>query len=85
MNTIDYTVIEQRKIQLITMITQLYDIDLLDAIEEILLNNKKDWWHTISDAEKKAIDIGLDDIKHGRVISHEQAMAKIENRYKDLL
>ncbi len=84
MKTIDYTVIEQRKMQLITMITKLYDVDLLDAIEDILLSNKKDWWHTISDAEKRAIDLGLDDIKNGRVVSHEQAMAKIENHYKNL-
>lgn len=84
METTDYTIIEQKKIQLITIITQLYDLDLLDAIENLLINSKKDWWQTISDAEKRAIDIGLEDIKHGRVMSHEQVMKEVEERYKDL-
>lgn len=84
METTDYTIIEQKKIQLITIITQLYDLDLLDAIENLLINSKKDWWQTISDAEKRAIDIGLEDIKHGRVISHGQVMKEVEERYKDL-
>ena len=84
MVTTDYSIIEQRKIQLITMITQLYDLDLLDAIEDLLLKSKKDWWQTISEAERQAIDIGLEDIKHGRIISHEQVMKEFEERYKDL-
>ena len=84
MATTDYTIIEQRKIQLITMITQLYDLDLLDAIENLLLSSKKDWWQTISDAERQAIDIGLEDLKHGRTVSHEQVMKELDERYKDL-
>lgn len=84
MRLIDISSIEQRKLQLITMITQLYDLDLLDAIENIMLNSEKDWWQSISNAEKRAIDIGLDDIKHGRLISHEEIMKEIEERYKDI-
>ena len=84
MNTTSQFAIEQRKIQLITMITQLYDSDLLDSIESLLLDSKKDWWQTISDAEKRAIDKGLEDAKQGRVISHEQVMKEFEERYKDL-
>ena len=84
MTTTDYSILEQRKIQLITMITQLYDLDLLNAIENLLITSKKDWWQTIRDAEKKAIDIGLDDIKNDRLVSNEQVMKEIEERYKDL-
>ena len=80
----NYTIIEQRKMQLISMITQLYDLDLLDAIENLLLGSKKDWWQTISDAEKRAIDVGLEDIKKGRIMSHEQVMKEVNERYKDL-
>ena len=84
MTTIDFSVIEQRKMQLIAMITQLYDVDLLDTIENLLISSKNDWWDLISDAEKKAIDVGLDDIKHGRLIAHEQVMKEINERYKNL-
>jgi predicted transcriptional regulator len=76
--------LEQRKIQLIAMITQLNDSDVLDAIENLLLESKKDWWDTISEAEKKAIDRGLDDIKNGRVVSHEQVMKEIDKKFKNL-
>ena len=84
MTSQDISLIEQRKMQIISMMTQLYDIDLLEKIETLLIGSKKDWWDTISDAEKKAIDIGLDDIKHGRLLSHKQVMKEINERYQDL-
>ena len=84
MNSIDYSDIEQRKLQLITMITQLYDLDLLDAIENLFLTNKKDWWQSLSQEEQKAIDAGLDDIKNGKLLSNDQVMKEINERYKHL-
>ncbi len=84
MTITDYSIVEQRKIQLITMITQLYDLDLLNAIENLLITSKKDWWQSISDTEKRAIDVGLDDIKTGRLVSHEQVVNEIEERYENL-
>ena len=84
MTSQDISLIEQRKMQIISMMTQLYDIDLLEKIETLLIGSKKDWWDTISDAEKKAIDIGLDDIKHGRLLSHKQVMREINERYQDI-
>lgn len=84
MNTQTKAVLEHRKIQLIAMITQLDDSDVLDSIENLLLESKKDWWDTISEAEKKAIDQGLDDLRNGRVISHEQVMKEFDERFKAL-
>jgi hypothetical protein len=84
MITQNKAVLEHRKIQLISMITQLHDSDVLDSIENLLLESKKDWWDTISEAEKKAIDQGLDDIKNGRVIPHEQVMKEFDERFKAL-
>ncbi|RLD67721.1 MAG: hypothetical protein DRI95_04345 [Bacteroidetes bacterium] len=80
----DISIIEQRKMQVISMMTQLYDIDLLEKIETLLLANKKDWWNSISNAEKQAIDMGLSDIEQKRLISHKQVMKEIDERYKDL-
>ena len=78
---IDNSVLESQKMQLISMIAQLYDKDILDAIENLILNRDKDWWDTISDAEKEAIDQGLGDIANGRLTSHEEVMKEIDDRY----
>ncbi len=83
MSKTDYLIIEQRKIKLITMITQLYDLDLLESIEKLLIK-KKDWWQSISEAEQQAIDIGLEDIKNGNLISHQEVMQEVEKQYKDM-
>jgi len=66
------------------MITQLHDSGVLDSIDNLLLESKKDWWDTISEAEKKAIDRGLDDIKNGRVVSHERVMKEMDKKFKNL-
>jgi predicted transcriptional regulator len=66
------------------MITQLHDSGVLDSIDNLLLESKKDWWDTISEAEKKAIDRGLDDIKNGRVVSHERVMKEMDKKFENL-
>ena len=76
--------IEQRKIQLIGMIAQLYDVEVVDAIEELLLNSQKDWWENISEQERAAIDVGLADVKNGQLLSNEQVTQEINERYKNL-
>jgi hypothetical protein len=80
----DIDIIETKKIQLISIITQVYNIDLLVSIENLILNSKTDWWTTINKSEKDAIDDGLNDIKSGNVFSHQQVIQEINNRYTDL-
>ncbi len=80
----EYTEIEQKKVQLISLITQLYDIDIIEDIEALLLNKKKDWWNIISDAEKQAIDKGLEDVQQGRLVTNEQVINEFNERYKDI-
>lgn len=38
--------------------------------------NEVDWWNEISEAEKASIERGLEDIKAGRVVSHEEVRKK---------
>ena len=80
----DFEIIETKKIQLISIITQVANIDILVAIEDLLLNSKTDWWTMISKSEQIAIDEGLMDIKNGNVLSHQDVIQKINNRFKDL-
>ncbi len=80
----DLNLIETKKVQLISIIAQVYNLDLLVEIENLILSTKTDWWTSISKAEQTAIDEGLDDIKAGRLISHQTLMQNFNNRYKDL-
>ncbi len=81
-NNID--LIETKKNQLISIIAQVHNIDLLDAIENLIINSKDDWWTTISKSEQDAIDEGLNDIKSGNLLSHQQVLKEIDKRYKYL-
>ena len=84
METINYNILEHKKIQLITLISQLYSLDLIEEIENLIISNKKDWWHSISMEERRAIEIGLDDVKQGKLLTHEQVMNEVNERYRDL-
>jgi hypothetical protein len=80
----DIDLIETKKLQLISILTQVYNIELLDAIENLIINSKQDWWTTISKSEQNAIDEGLNDIISGNLLSHQQVLQEINKRYKDL-
>ncbi len=81
--TSDKSGIETKKIQLISILAQVYNFEVLEKIENLLLNTS-DWWTSVSKAEKDAIDEGLNDIKAGRIISHQQVTQELNNRYKGL-
>lgn len=40
----DIDLIETKKNQLISIIAQVHNIDLLDAIENLIINSKDGWW-----------------------------------------
>lgn len=82
--TNDVNLIESKKIQLISIIAQVYNLDLLEEIEHLILNTKTDWWTTISTSDQKAIDEGIDDVKAGRLITHKQMQQNFNERFKDL-
>lgn len=42
----------------------------------LLADQEDDWYDELSDDAKASIERGLDDIKNGRVISHEVVMKK---------
>jgi len=71
--------IESKKIQLIQMISQVYNSELLREIENVILSSKSDWWNIISNSEKKAIEEGLEDYKKGKLLSHGEVMSKIKS------
>lgn len=40
---------------------------------ELRKKETSDWWNSISDQEKKSIDIGLKDAEEGKLNSHDKA------------
>lgn len=82
-NNVD--LIESKKVNLISIISQIYNYDVLIDIENLIMNSKIDWWDTISDEEKNAVEEGLEDIKNGNVLTHEQVMDELRIKYKELV
>lgn len=41
-----------------------------------------DWWDTISDEERKAIEKGLAEADSGQLIPHDEVMKKVRARFK---
>lgn len=62
--------IQTKKLELIHWLSSINDLSIIDKISEIK-KEEKTWWDDISEAEKKMIEEGENDIKEGKVISHE--------------
>ena len=72
--------IQAEKLKLIAWLLALKDDSTLEKL--IWLRDDQaeasDWWEEISEAEKAAIERGLDDIKNGRITVHEEVRRKYE-------
>jgi len=70
--------IQTKKYHLIEWITQIRDKRLLDLLMKIAEDN--DWWDDISQAEREAINEGLQDLAENRVYDHEE-VKKLYEKY----
>lgn len=73
-------IIQNKKIELIQLLSSIEDLKLLEKISDLILNNHKDWWDEISKGERNSIEKGLKDSEAGNVIEHSKAR-KIYERY----
>ncbi len=39
-------------------------------------SNKQDWWHDVSLENKQGIERGLEDVKLGRTVAHDEVVKK---------
>lgn len=68
-----------QKLDIIHWITELKDYSKLDFIEQIKNSDiQSDWWNEISFAEKKSIELGLQQMNEGKVISHSNVRKRYE-------
>ncbi len=70
---------EAIKLELIEWLTKLDDKETIEYLKIVKdsrsVNN--DWWDDLSESQKTGIERGLNDIKNGRTISHDE----VKDRY----
>ena len=65
------------------LIDHIEDVEILAAVYQILAEKQEpDWWNSISNDAKKAIEEGLADIKAGRVQPHESVLKEVQELIK---
>ena len=72
--------IKKTKLDLITWIEQLSDINMLSILDG-LRNSKSgnDWWDELTENQKQHINEGLADAENGHVVSSESFWTKLKN------
>ena len=64
---------------------RIHNMKLLKAIETLLEGFEKedagDWWETISEEERKAIDEGIEQLKRGESHDYEEVRAEIKKKH----
>lgn len=70
--------IQAEKLQLIEWIAGLHDTSILEEFITLKKSKEVDWWDEITEEERLEIQEGLNQADKGKVISHEQAMAKYQ-------
>jgi len=72
--------LETRKKELINWISSLKEESIVSRVEEIQ-HEKEDWWETLSEKDKSAINNGLEQLDSEEFISHSQVRARIKERF----
>jgi predicted transcriptional regulator len=67
---------EAKKLDLITQISLIEDVSVIDKLIAFL-KPKKDWWEEISEAEKNSIQKGISEADAGDLISYEKIKKEI--------
>jgi hypothetical protein len=73
--------LETRKINLINWISTIQEDDILNRVEKIQ-KETTDWWDTISNEDKAAINEGIEQLDKGQFLTRSQVRDKIKERFK---
>jgi hypothetical protein len=65
--------IQNKKIELIQWVSSIEDESIIEKIVELRKKEDKDWWNSISENEKKAIENGLKDAEAEKLNPHSNA------------
>ena len=70
------------KEELANWINSIDDLQLLNLLNKIKTSSKekeKDWWNELSEDQKENIQIGIQDMEEGRVMSSEDFWSEIKS------
>ena len=65
--------IQDKKLELIQWLSTIEDKDLIDKLMDLRNMEHQDWWHTLAEEEKQAIEQGLKEAKAGKLNPHSSA------------
>lgn len=65
--------IQNKKLELIQWLSTLEDSNIIEKIMELRKRESKDWWNSISENEKQAIEKGIEDADAGKLNPHTNA------------
>jgi hypothetical protein len=62
--------IQNKKLELIQWLSSIEDSTVIEKIMELRKKESKDWWNSISESEKEAIESGIKDANSGKLNPH---------------
>ena len=72
--------LNRKKLDLISWINQLSDVNVISFLEGIRLSRtKEDWWDELSEGQKKSVLAGLKDAENGNVMTSSEFWKKLKN------
>lgn len=65
--------LQNKKLELIQWLSTIEDYSIIQKILDLRAHENKDWYNTVSDAEKQSIEKGLSDADSGKLTPHSDA------------
>jgi hypothetical protein len=65
--------LQNKKLELIQWLSSIEDSAVIEKIMELRKKESKDWWNSISESEKEAIESGIKDADASKVNPHSNA------------
>jgi len=65
--------IQNKKLELIQWLSTVEDSAIIEKIMDLKKRENKDWWNSISENERNAIEQGLQDANSGKLNAHSNA------------
>ena len=70
--------LEAIKLELIAWLSKLEDQETIEYLKVVKESHEggNEWWEELTEIQKTGIDKGLNDVKEGRITSHEEVRKK---------
>lgn len=70
--------LQHKKLELIQWLSSIEDATLIEKIMELRKKESKDWWNSVSENEKEAIESGIQEANSGKLNPHSKARTMYE-------